>query len=111
MLNKQLENKIHTFFDISLILKGAHAVLEILAGIITLFLTPDFVTKIILYFVQEDITDNHIGFLSRHMLDFLKIYSVNTEHFLSIYLLSHGIVKAFLVYNLLISLEQKEVLV
>ncbi len=101
MFNKNQEQKLHLLFDISLIAKGLHAILEIIGGIVTFFLTPDFLTKVVLYFVQEDANDNSGGYISTHLLHFLQNYSVNTEHFIAIYLLSHGIVKAFLVYNLL----------
>jgi uncharacterized membrane protein len=101
MFNKKQESELHWFFEVSVFLKGIHAILEIAGGFLILLVSQNFITQILLYLSQESISDNGNDFLANHLMNFLQNFSVGTKHFIAFYLLSHGIVKLFLVYGLL----------
>lgn len=101
MFNKKQESELHWFFEVSVFLKGLHAILEIAGGFLILLVSQNFITQILVYLSQENITDNGQDFLANHLMNFVQNFSVGTQHFVAFYLLSHGIVKLFLVYGLL----------
>ena len=81
------EGRIHQIFVMSVLFKGAHALIEI-AGGLTLYL---FSTDAIARWLDE--VDPH-SWIVRH-------FSLSEQHFYAFYLLSHGLVKALLVIGLL----------
>lgn len=79
------EKNIHKVFVVSVVLKGLNSILEIIGGILFLF-TGTF-TNFIEYVLHAENT--------------LPFISSDAQYFGAFYLLSHGIVKVFLVINLL----------
>ena len=75
-------SRLHVAFEIGVILKGLNGLLELIGGILLLVFPPGAIQR----FVVE-LTHNE---LSRH-----------AQTFAAIYLLSHGVIKAVLVYALL----------
>lgn len=95
------EKRIHDLFAISVLLKGAHALLELFGGIaLYLFSTSALVTFMNRLAAAELIEDPN-DFVARHLLEFARGFSVQMHHFYALYLLSHGIVKIVLVAGLL----------
>ena len=94
------ETSIHRVFDVSLILKGIHSVIEIIGGFLVLFVSQQFIIKTILSVTQDELSDDPKDFISNYLIKFAQGFSVNSQHFIAFYLLSHGIIKAFLVVAL-----------
>jgi uncharacterized membrane protein len=78
-------SKLHVAFEIGLILKGLNGLLELIGGTLLLLFPPSVIQRLVV-----DLTHNE---LSR--------VSVGAKAFAAIYLLSHGVSKAVLVYALL----------
>ena len=74
-----MRSKIHVAFEVGVILKGLNGLFELAGGTLMLMFSPSTIRKLPL-----------AGHLSSH-----------DERFAAIYLLSHGIIKAVLVYGLL----------
>lgn len=80
-------SKIHIAFEIGVILKGLNGLLELIGGVLLLVFAPSTIREFIVRL-------SHHPSLAQH-------FSARDERFAAIYLLSHGVMKAVLVYGLL----------
>jgi uncharacterized membrane protein len=95
------EKATHALFQLSLLCKAVFAVAEILAGIGAFFVTQQFVftlvdrvTSVELFQHQHDAIANYLYASAQH-------FSLSTRNFTAVYLLSHGVVKLWLIVGLL----------
>ena len=93
------EKSIHEVFIASLILKGIGSVLEILGGI--LFLFTGKITDALSNLAQTELLDDPNDFISNQIQHWVPYFNGHIQTFGATYLLSHGIVKTFLVAGLL----------
>jgi len=89
------------FFYTSIWLKGLHAVFEIIGGIALLLTSPAFILHIIATVTQDEMAEDPNDFIANAVLNAVQKISVSSERFAALYLLSHGVVKIFLVIGLL----------
>ncbi|MDE2399673.1 MAG: DUF2127 domain-containing protein [Patescibacteria group bacterium] len=95
------EQKIeHELFDIGILLKGIHALIEIIGGAFTFLISPHFVLRIVTKITQGELFEDPNDFLTRYFVDFAHSISVGTKQFIAFYLLSHGITNLILVIGL-----------
>jgi uncharacterized membrane protein len=99
-LTKRQEGVIHTAFEIGIILKGLHAVIEIGGGIIIFFITKAYITSTVLSITQDELTKEPDDAFAHYLINWSNNFSVVSQHFIAFYLLSHGIIKLFLVVAL-----------
>src|ERR1700694_167965 len=95
------EKTLHRVFDISLVLKGIIALLEMLAGIVAYFITQHFLLTLALAVFHEELERDPHDFIANFLIQSAQKFSVSTQIFTSIYLLVHGISKAVLIAGLL----------
>ena len=95
------ERRIHRIFRASVLLKGLHATLECVGGIAIGLIGTDTVSRLVNVLTQEELVEDPKDFLATHLLAWAQGFSVETKHFYAFYLLSHGVVKLFLVAGLL----------
>ena len=81
------EKRIHQVFVVSVLAKGAHAVIEIAGGLLLYLFSADAITRWL-----DRIDRNE--WLARH-------FHADQQQFYAFYLLSHGLVKAVVVVGLL----------
>ncbi len=93
------EKSIRRIFIISLILKGLNSLLEIGGGILFLFTSS--LTVIVSFLIRGELIEDPTDFVSNQIQSILPYLSSHTQLFGALYLLSHGIIKIFLVVNLL----------
>ncbi len=99
--NDQYEQKIeHELFDIGILLKGIHAVIEIAGGIFTFLISPDFVLRFVTKITQGELLENPNDSFTQYILSFAHSISVGAKQFIAFYLLSHGIINLVLVIGL-----------
>ena len=88
-------------FEVSILLKAADGLLEVMGGIILLFISPrtkiNFVTSLT---ANELSTDPH-DFIANHILDSAHALTAGSLLFGAIYLLAHGFAKIILVIEIL----------
>ena len=89
------------FFYVSIWLKGLHAVFEIFGGVALLLTSPAFIMRVVAMVTQDEIAQDPNDLIANTLLNAAQQISVSSEHFAALYLLSHGIVKVFLVAGLL----------
>jgi uncharacterized membrane protein len=95
------EKRIHQIFAASVALKGLHALIEIAGGLALYLTSTETILLWINRFAQGELTENPHDWIARHAVRFGQSFSVEQHHFYAFYLLSHGLLKCFLVYGLL----------
>ncbi len=95
------EEKIeHELFDITLLLKGIHALIEIVGGISTFLISPGFIFKLVNIISLGELTEDPLDSFARFLLKSAHSFSGGTKQFVAFYLLSHGIINLILVIGL-----------
>jgi uncharacterized membrane protein len=95
------ERRIHQIFEISLVLKGAHALIECIGGLVLAFVSTSAITRLVNVLTQEELLEDPNDFVATHLLSAAQNFNVSTQRFYAFYLLSHGVIKVFLVIGLL----------
>jgi len=95
------EHRIHQIFQVSVLLKGAHALIECLGGIALALVSTNSIANFVNAITQDELIKDPNDFVATHLLTMAHNFSVQTQHFYAFYLLSHGIVKVALVVGLL----------
>jgi uncharacterized membrane protein len=95
------ERRIHQVFEISILLKGAHALIECIGGLVLAFVSTSAIQNMVNSFTQDELVEDPNDFVASHLLRLAQDFTVSTQHFYAFYLLSHGLIKAFLVVGLL----------
>lgn len=86
------EKQIHRLFEVSVALKGIHALLEILGGIVLYFFSTDTILRLL--YREADKSDGLT-------VKFARTFTGAEHHFYAFYLVSHGVVNMVLVVGLL----------
>jgi uncharacterized membrane protein len=95
------ERHIHRIFEISILLKGLHALTECIGGI-ALYLVPSAaITHWVAILTQQELLEDPHDMVAGYLLNAAQHLSVGTQTFYALYLLSHGLVKVLLVVGLL----------
>src|SRR5262249_24081295 len=99
---KQLfeEKNIRRLFEFNLLVKGLFAFFEIVGGITPYFISPQFILRTVQSITQNELSEDPRDFISSHLLHWAENFSVSTQHFTAFYLLSHGVIKLWLIWGL-----------
>ena len=95
------ERRIHQIFEISVLLKGAHALIECIGGLALAVIGTSTILNLVNVLTQDELIEDPDDFVATHLLNLAQNFTVSTQRFYAFYLLSHGAVKAFLVIGLL----------
>ncbi len=87
-------------FGASLALKGLHAALETVGGIVLLIIDPQKLNNLALAVLHQEISQDPGDFVATHLLRLTERFAAGGKHFASWYLLSHGAVKLIVVLEL-----------
>ncbi len=88
-------------FRISVGLKGLDGALELIGGIVLLFVRPHTIQHLARTLTQHELSQDPHDFISRHLLHSAGNLTHGTTLFAAIYLLSHGLAKVVLVVAVL----------
>ncbi len=88
---------LHEAFEIGIFLKGIDGLLEIVSGGLLFLLTPTRVNQLIHLLTQHELSEDPKDLLANYLVSAAQHFSVSTQLFDAVYLLSHGIVKIALV--------------
>lgn len=95
------EQRIHQIFEVSVLLKGAHALIECIGGIALAVISTKTIATLANRLTQDELIEDPRDFVATHLLAWAQNFSVGTKAFYAFYLISHGAVKLFLVAGLL----------
>ena len=94
------EKIIKNIFEIGLFFKWIITLLQIIGGMIILFINQNTITRWIILITQEELAEDSRDYIASHLLQFGTHFLVSTKIVISVYLISHGIIKFYLLYNL-----------
>jgi uncharacterized membrane protein len=101
-IKKLFEEKyLHLFFEVSLILKAVFAAFEILGGIFAYFVSQHFLLSVVGAITADELAEDPRDLVSNYLLHSAQNLSISTQHFTAFYLLSHGVIKLFVIIGLL----------
>jgi uncharacterized membrane protein len=86
-------------FRVSLLLKGADAVLEIVGGALLLVVSPASVNRFVAWLTLHELSRDPNDFLAGHLREAAAHFAVS-RWFGAAYLLSHGLAKIVLVFEI-----------
>src|SRR3984893_8614194 len=89
------EKNLHRVFEISLILKGIFALLEILAGILAYVITQHFLVSLIRAVFHEELAGDPDDFVVNFLMQSAQNFSVSTQLFKSFTCSATGCLRPF----------------
>ncbi|MGV8838965.1 MAG: DUF2127 domain-containing protein [Bauldia sp.] len=95
------ERRVHQIFEVTVVLKGAHALVECLGGLFLALIGTDSIVRLVAWATQQEIAEDPNDFVASHLLAWSQSFSISTKQFFAFYLLSHGVIKLVLVVGLL----------
>jgi uncharacterized membrane protein len=93
--------RIHRVFEIGLVLKAAHSVLEIVGGILLLAVSQQYMLRIANLLTQEELLRDPNDRIANYVVKVAHDLSTSARTFAAFYLLSHGIIKLVLIVEIL----------
>src|SRR5215471_18137982 len=94
---KPLSPALDKTFKIGLVLKGLDGVLEVVGGILLLFLSPTAIEHLVRMLTAHELSEDPHDVVARYLLHTTAHLNHGTTLFGAVYLLSHGIAKIVLV--------------
>ncbi len=94
---KPLSPALDKTFKIGLVLKGLDGILEIIGGILLLFVSPDAINHLARVLTAHELSEDPHDLIANYLLHTTAHLGRGTTIFGAIYLLSHGIAKIVLV--------------
>ena len=88
---------VHKSFEIGILLKGIDGILEIIGGVLLIFLNPLRLNKVIVLLTQYELSEDPKDIVASFLIKFSTTFSVSTQYFGIFCLISHGLVKFILV--------------
>src|SRR4030095_9115044 len=95
------EKTTHLLFQLSLLCKAVFAVAEILAGIGAFFVTQEFVFSLVGRLTRMELCQHPHDLIANYLYTSAQHFSLSTRNFTAVYLLSHGVIKLWLIVGLL----------
>ena len=95
------EHRIHQLFQLSVLLKGAHALVECAGGVLLAIVSTQTVVGWVDWLTQDELSEDPNDFVAAHLSAMAQHFTVSTKNFYVFYLVSHGLVKVVLVAGLL----------
>ena len=95
------DTRLHRFLKASLLLKGAHALIECASGLALSLVSTQTILNLARLLTQQELTEDPQDRIAHALLTAAEGFSVSSQHFYVFYLLSHGVVKLGLVIALL----------
>ena len=96
------ERQIHRLFQLSVLLKGAHALLECGAGALLWVVSRETIVDWIYRLAQDEWGEDRQDFVATRLTAAAQHLTPSTKNFYTFYLVSHGLVKIVLVAGLLL---------
>ncbi|MEO7938145.1 MAG: DUF2127 domain-containing protein [Burkholderiaceae bacterium] len=94
------QKNVHVAFEVSLMFKGAFALVEIATGVFAYFVTQKILLDIAQMVTRTELTEDPNDFVANYLMHAAQGLTVNSQHFTAFYLLSHGLIKVWLIAGL-----------
>jgi uncharacterized membrane protein len=97
----EAKTKLDKAFEVGILLKALDGTIEIIAGVLLLFINTATINKLALFLTQEELSQDPHDYIANHILQAAHHVSHGSLIFGSVYLLAHGLVKVVLVVEIL----------
>lgn len=87
----------HKSFELGILIKAIDSVLEIIGGILLVFLNPSRLNNLVAWLTQHELSEDPRDVIANFMISLSSKFTINTQYFGVFYLVSHGIVKLILI--------------
>lgn len=96
---KKLDIRIlfHKSFKIGILLKAIDGILEIIGGILLIFLNPTRFNRIVSLLIHHELSEDPKDIAANFLLRLSSQFNISTQYFGVIYLVSHGAIKVILI--------------
>jgi len=84
-------------FEVSIFFKGLDGVLEIVGGLLLFLVKPETISRMISALTQHELSEDPHDVVGRALVRLAGQVSADSQMFAGVYLLSHGVIKVFLV--------------
>ncbi len=88
-------------FEISIFFKGLDGVLEIVGGLLLFLVKPETISRIVVALTLHELSEDRNDIIASYLVRLAHDLSSSSQVFAGLYLLSHGVIKVFLVESLL----------
>jgi uncharacterized membrane protein len=95
------ERHIRIYFQISVLIKGLISLLEVIGGLVVIWVPVAFFTDWIIGISQHHLTKDPGNFIAAHTLQLAQEFAAASGSFIAIYLISRGLIKLLLIIALL----------
>jgi len=94
-------SRLDKVFEVGIVLKGLDGLLEIAGGVLLLLIKPQYLNQLASTLTQHELSEDPHDFLSSYVLHSTQNLAAGSLVFAALYLLSHGVVKIVLVWEIL----------
>jgi uncharacterized membrane protein len=94
-------SRLDKVFEVGILLKGLDGLLEVAGGILLFFIKPEYLNHLAITLTQHELAEDPRDFLATHILHSTQNLAAGSLVFAALYLLSHGLVKIVLVWEIL----------
>jgi len=98
---KPFSRILHVSFEVGILIKGLDGVLEVVGGLLLLFLSPGQINQVVALLTEHELSRDPNDFLANHLVTAAQGLSGEAKTFAVLFLLSHGVLKVGLVGALL----------
>jgi uncharacterized membrane protein len=95
------EKRISLYFRVSILIKGAISLAEMLAGTALLFIPVSYFLNLLATYAEGELREDSGGFIASHLLQLSQQAAQVSGTFIAFYLLSRGLIKVGLIVALL----------
>lgn len=90
----------HRLFLLMMILKGIDWLIQIWIGLIAIIFPRDILYNFVWGYLQGELIEDKNAWITQYFLNSLHWLTLSTQHFIAFYLISHGVIKFFIIYNI-----------
>lgn len=90
---------LHRFFELGILIKGIDGGLELLGGLLLVFLSPDAINRVVFFLMEGELKEDPSDFIANLLLHTTRS-TIQVRVPASVFLIVHGIVKLVLVGGL-----------
>jgi uncharacterized membrane protein len=90
---------LHRFFELGILIKGVDGVLELVVGLLLVFLSPGAINRVVLFFVEGELKEDPTDLVANLLLHTTRS-AIEVRVPASVFLIVHGVVKLVLVAGL-----------
>jgi uncharacterized membrane protein len=98
---REQEKRISLYFRVSILMKGAISLAELVAGTALLFIPVSYFLNLLARYAESELREDATSFIASHLLQLSQQAAEISGTFIALYLLSRGLVKVVLIWAML----------